>query len=375
MTTRQKITRRTVLKSTLSLGASLLAAPAFVRSAFSSSGELNVMMWPDYLSNNLIGDFMEATGIKVNLTEVASNTSILEKVQKTEGAFDLICPTHNQYTAWQSAELLQPFDLAKVQTENLIKPFVDFADSAWNFDDAGMHWLPLVWGAEAMAWRTDKWKPEGGQASYADLWSAENQGYAMGRAFSLMTAAGLVLEQEGSIDNGAVWAGYNDEEAMRKTWRVITDWCLERKGALHSLWRNAEDQVAGLKGDVSVAQTWDGTAFGLKSTGQPVIFKAPKEGALVWSDGLAMPKSAVNLEQAYAFMSFISEKTHAAGAMADHGYNSAVMGASELGPEDQAANFTEAYTSDDLDNLQIWPATSDWYKTARGEFVKEFSVA
>ena len=364
---RHCFTRRKLFQYGLPLVAGSLAAPAIVRNAFASSGELNLMMWPGYLSEKLLAEFTAETGIKVNLEEVAANKDILSRVQKKEGAYDLICPTHNRSLAWAETDLLQAFDLNQVATSALIKPFVGFAETAWNFKEAGAHWLPLVWGAEGMAWRTDKWEPKEGNPSYGDLWSKENEGASMGRPFSMMTAAGLAMEANGDLEVGSVWNSYADEETMRKTWRLITDWCIANKKPEQGFWKTAEDQFEGLLGDVTIAQTWDAPALGLRSAGEAVAFKAPKEGALVWSDGLAMPKSAVNSEQAYALIKFLFATERAEQSLADHGYNSAVMNAA---PQD-----SDVYTTTDLDNLQVWPATPSWYSSARSEFVNEFVKA
>ena len=46
MTTKSNVTRRTLLKSA---GAAALAAPLYSKSALASSGEVNILMWSDYL--------------------------------------------------------------------------------------------------------------------------------------------------------------------------------------------------------------------------------------------------------------------------------------------------------------------------------------
>ena len=63
-----QFSRRSVLKGATALGAALVAAPAIVSSALSSSGALNILNWDDELPNPVIPDFEKTTGIKVNST-------------------------------------------------------------------------------------------------------------------------------------------------------------------------------------------------------------------------------------------------------------------------------------------------------------------
>ncbi|MEX0301107.1 MAG: spermidine/putrescine ABC transporter substrate-binding protein, partial [Leisingera sp.] len=51
MTVKTNVSRRTVLKSA---GAAALAAPLYSKSALASSGEINILMWSDYLPPEFI---------------------------------------------------------------------------------------------------------------------------------------------------------------------------------------------------------------------------------------------------------------------------------------------------------------------------------
>ena len=57
--------RRSILKSAAAIGAVGLLSPAFVRKAFSSSGELNWFTWEDYAPQALVARFEKDTGIKL----------------------------------------------------------------------------------------------------------------------------------------------------------------------------------------------------------------------------------------------------------------------------------------------------------------------
>ena len=374
MTTKSTISRRSILKGA---GAAALAAPLYSKSALASSGEINILMWSDYLPPKFLADFEAETGIKVNYTGIGSNEEIINKMKATKGqGFDIISPTNNRSLQWEPLELLQAFDLNKVNLDAVNPAMAKIGTDAWNFGDHGAHWLPHIWGTEGIAYRTDKWLPSGDAPSYGDVWSEENAGKTMGRAHSMMLGAGLYMEASGEMEPGSIWSAYGDEDVMRKVWGQVTDWCIARKSRIKLIWNDADTQKNGLLNEgVVVGQTWDGPALALKSSGEPVHYQAPVEGAMAWVDGMSMPTGASNIDQIYAFIDFAYRKEPAGVAIDSHGYNSPVLGADSHSGDTYKQNFAEAYPADSLANLNPWPAEAPWYAEVRNEFVNKFKSA
>ncbi|MFV2034411.1 MAG: extracellular solute-binding protein, partial [Halocynthiibacter sp.] len=247
---------------------------------------------------------------------------------------------------------------------------------AWNFGGNGTHWLPHIWGTEGIAWRVDKWAPEGDAPSYGDVWSFANAGKTMGRPHSMMLGAGLYMEASGAMEPGSIWAAYESEDKMREVWGQLTEWTIDRKNRIKLLWNDADTQKNGLLNDgVIVGQTWDGPPLALKSAGEPVTYQAPVEGAMAWVDGLSMPIGAENIDETYAFIEYAYQAEPAGKAIDVHGYNSPVLGADTFSGEVYKINFAEAYPGNSLANLNPWPAEAPWYADARTEFVNKFKSA
>ncbi|WP_174233628.1 extracellular solute-binding protein [Kiloniella sp. EL199] len=371
------VSRRKVLKGAAIAGASTLAAPAFIKNALSSSGELNVMMWSDYLPEEFKEAFKKETGITINHTGIGSNEEIINKLRATRGrGFDVISPTNMRAQQWEPLNLLQPFDMNKVKIDRVNAAMAEVGETDWNFAGKGSHWLPQLWGTEAVAWRTDKWTPEGGVPSYGDLWKDGGENTMMGRPHSMMLGAGLYMETIGELAPGDMKRAYNSEDDMKDVWSKITKFCIDRKANVKKFWNDADGQKNGLmQEDVILGQTWDGPILALKGEGNPVQYQAPKEGALAWVDGLAMPKGAKNIDQIYAFLEF-SFRPENGGLTANlTGYNSAVIGADAHLTEQSKKNFAEAYPGDALDNLFAWPAEPTWYAQLRTEFRDKFVAA
>jgi len=369
--------RRTLLKSGAAVGAVALAGPALIRNALASSGEVNILMWSDYLPKKFVADFEAKTGIKINFTGIGSNEEIINKMKANKGqGFDLCSPTNNRNLAWAPLGLLQPFDMKRIDIAKVNPAMAKIGTDGWNIDGKGVHWVPHIWGTEGMAWRTDKWAPADGVPSYGDTWDEANAGKTMGRAHSMLLGAGLFMEASGQMDKGSVWAAYESEDNFRKTWGKIVDWAIARKKNIKVIWNDADSQKSALlKEGVIVGQAWDGPPLALKTAGEPVTYQAPKEGAMAWVDGIAMPIGAKNIDQIYAFLKFAYEAEPAGVAINSHGYNSPVLGADKFASANYAKNFAEAYPGDALAKLNPWPSEPPWYGKIRTEFTNKFKSA
>lgn len=373
----RNISRRGVVKGSAAAGAVALFAPAYVRNALSSSGEINVMFWSDELPEDLLKSFTEKTGIKVNFTGFGSNEELLNKMKSTKGeGFDVISPTLNRVPQWKELGVTQAWDLKKVPVDRL-NPAMLKAGEIWNLDGKGQHWLPHVWGTEGISWRTDKWQPKAEFPSYGDIWDDANAGKTMGRSHSLILGAGLWMEGEGKLEPGSMLkASYELEEKMRPIWEKVTQYCIDKKKNIKVLWNDADTQKNGLLNEgIVCAQTWDGPPIALKNDGQPVMYRAPKEGAMAWVDGMSLPTGAKNIDQAYAFVEFDYQPEVAGKAIDKHGYNSPVIGADKFASDRYAKNFADAYPGDALSKLNPWPSEPQWYADLRAQYVNKFQSA
>jgi spermidine/putrescine transport system substrate-binding protein len=169
---------------------------------------------------------------------------------------------------------------------------------------------------------------------------------------------------------------YGDETIARANFEAILATAVAAKASIAQFWSNEnEAQGAFRTNSCVIGQTWDSTAFQLQKDGQPIGYIAPKEGALAWMEGFAIPKGAANLDEAYAFINWFY--TPEAGAMfATHtGYNATSKGAADLLPPASKAFFAAAYPEDALAKLWWWPIQEAWYVAIRNEYQDRFLSA
>jgi spermidine/putrescine transport system substrate-binding protein len=378
--------RRRFVKSTVAATTAAAVGPWIIRSeVLASAGQVNVLMWSDYLPPGFLKSFSDKTGIAINYTGIGSNEEILNKMKATKGkGFDICSPTNMRSLQWEPLGLLEPFDYGRIKNLGNVNPaMLVVGDQEWNFGGKGSHWLPHIWGTEGVAWRTDKWTPPraGEVPSYGDIWQPDMEGKTMMRPHSGMLGAGLYLEANGTLAPGAMRAAYGDEATMRKTWAVVTDFCIKHKSQVKLFWNDADTQKNGLMNQgVVVGQTWDGPPITLMQNGDPVQYRAPAEGSLAWVDGMSLSTAAEDIDAVYAFIDYCFAPEPAGksidgggdGNWGGHGYNSAVLGADRYASGAYGKMFGTVYPGDSLANLWPWPKEPQWYADVRTEYRNKF---
>ncbi|WP_374384761.1 extracellular solute-binding protein [Dongia sp.] len=371
------LSRRAFLRSAMAIGAVGLTAPMISRNAFSSSGDLNLLMWSDEFPDPVIPNFEKATGILVNKTPFSQNDEQVNKLQATGGeGFDLCQPTRNRAPQFQEIQVLAPFDLNRVKNASALMPsMLESSTSLWTWDD-GLYHLPHLWGSEAISYRTDIYKGDLANLSYGSLWQDDVKGHTQGRGHSFLLGIGLWWDAIGKLPSNRMLDAYKDEASFKKIWDPILAFAMEHKSWVKQFWDSADNTKTGLmENDVWIGQTWDGPPLSLKKEGKPVNYTSPKEGAIVWLDGLGLIKAAKNLDQAYEFINYLMTPEVSAQLAEGSGYNPVVTGADALTSDAFKKNFQEAYPGDALKNVWHWPAEPTWLSEIRSQYVDQFKAA
>jgi spermidine/putrescine transport system substrate-binding protein len=368
--------RRMMLARATALGGVAAAGPWIVKDAFSSSGTLNVLNWDDELPNPVIPEFEKKTGIKVNTTPFSQNEEQINKLQATGGeGFDLCQPTHDRAPQFFDLGVLQPFDMKKLSVDTILPGLLATSEKFWTVDGALYH-VPHCWGSEAISWRTDLTTLDYKTLSFGTLWEDQYKGKVQGRAHSLLLGIGLWMDGSGQMPTNRMLDAFKSPDDMKRIYDKILPFALSKKAWIKQFWDSGDNTKSGLlENGVVIGQTWDGPAISLKKAGKPVSYMAPKEGAITWLDGWAMPKPAKNVAQAYEWLAFVHSAEGSAAVAENSGYNPVAKGADALLSPTAKKNFTEAYPDDALTKLWPRPAEPSWFADLRGQYAEKFQAA
>ncbi|MEW5420794.1 extracellular solute-binding protein [Amorphus sp. 3PC139-8] len=373
--TARGVSRRVLLKSAAVLGATTVAAPYYVKRAFASSGELNILCWTDELPEPVLADFKDATGITVTKTPFSSNEEQINKMQATLGqGFDLCMPSFNRAKDFQFLEVLKPFDESKVDLSAYLPSLLKASSDLWTWD--GLYHLPHVWGTEAMTWNNEANKLSYAESSYGLLWDPEYVGKVQMRTYSGLLGLGLWMDATGKLPTNRMLDSYKDEATMRKIYDELTAYAIEHKNQIRQFWDSTDSIQAGFRENgCTIGQTWDGPVKAMIKNGEPYTFMAAKEGALTWMDGFALSAAAQNVDEVYAFLSYIGKPEVAGKIATSSNYNAVIKGADDYVPAADKALFRSAYPENALDKLWWYPPAPAWFNSVRNQYAERFQAA
>jgi spermidine/putrescine transport system substrate-binding protein len=197
-----------------------------------------------------------------------------------------------------------------------------------------------------------------------------------GRPHSLLLGIGLWMDGTGKLPTNRMLDAYKNEDQMKKIYDVLTKEAIDRKAWIKQYWDSADNTKSGfLSNGVVIGQTWDGPVIGLKKSGKPISFQAPKEGAIGWVDGWAISKAAKNLEQAYAFLNYLHSPEGSAKVAEGSGYNPSAIGADKLLSDKARTVFNEAYPGTSIDKMWWRPVEPSWFADLRSQYAEKYKAA
>lgn len=305
-----------------------------------------------------------------------SNDEMMARLLLTNGTgFDIVSPTASRRFSFAELGWFRPWDLAQIPIDRMSPQGIAVAQT-WDFDGDGPHWLPHVWGAWGIGWRTDLWHPVDNMPSYGDIWDEVHAGRTMGHPLGLYRGTALWMEAKGDLPRGSLDACYLSPEQFRTVWDQIANYCMPRKDGLRLLWSNADMQRQGFMVDgVVLGLTWDGPPTAMANEGLPVTYRSPREGAQGWVDGMSLLKSSHNVEAAHAFVEYVTRPEVAGAALTEHGYNTFIRGAIQFASARYSESFRDAYPEDALQKLWFTPARPNWALELENQYINRFKAA
>jgi len=251
-----------------------------------TSKELNLFVWTEYIPQDMIDCFEMVYGIKINRTEYSSNEEMEPKLASGGADYDLVQPTDYFVGLLVRKGELQELDHSRLPN------MVNFDSGFMNkpYDPNNKYTIPYLAGTDAIVVNTAKVKTV--PKAWADLWNPE---YA-GRMIFLddsRAVIGFTLLTLG-FDPNTKDAGQLDQ-AKEKLKELIPN---------VKAFDSDSPKTALIAGDVDLGMTWTFEALAAQQEVPTIQYIYPTEGAILWQDNWAIPKTAPHVDAAYAWMNY-----------------------------------------------------------------------
>ncbi|HMB56500.1 MAG TPA: polyamine ABC transporter substrate-binding protein [Arenimonas sp.] len=267
---------------------------------------LNIYNWSDYIAPTTIAKFEKETGIKVTYDEMDSNETLESKILAGDTGYDIVVPSSSFLGRQIKAGAYQKLD--RSQLSNWKNLDTGLMAKLTDVDPGNAYAVPYLWGTTGIGYNIDKVKAAFGTTDVVNSWDLvfkpENIAKLKSCGVTFLDAGSEIIpstlhaigENPNSFDMKVIDKAAAALEAIRPS---------------ISNFHSSEYIEALASGNACLVVGWSGDVIQAKAraeeakNGVHIGYSIPKEGAAMWFDMLAIPKTAKHPGNAHKFINFI----------------------------------------------------------------------
>ncbi len=290
-------------------------AAAALMTGAALANEVRVYNWSDYIDESLLAKFEEETGIDLIYDVFDSNEVLETKMLAGGSGYDVVVPSGTFLQRQITAGAFQKLDTSKLPNIENMWDVVESRTEQYDPDNA--YSINYMWGTTGIGANVGKVREILGEDAPIDslelVLNPDNMSkladcgvhFLDAPAEMMPMALKYIGEDPDSKDPEVLAKG---EEVMMQIRPYIQKF--------HS----SEYINALANGDICVAVGWSGDILQARDraaeadNGVEIAYHAPKEGAQMWFDQMAIPVDAPNVENAHIFLNFIMDAQNMAAA-------------------------------------------------------------
>ena len=326
--------------------AALLAAGA------AGAEEVHVYNWSDYIDEELLTKFEEETGIDLIYDVFDSNEILETKLLAGGSGYDVVVPSGTFLQRQIQAGAFQKLDKSKLP--NLANMWDVIEERTAQYDPGNEYSINYMWGTTGIGVNVDKVQELLGEDAPIDSWDLVFNPANMEK----LAGCGVhFLDAPAEMIPAAL--KYIGEDPDSQDPDVIA----KAEGVFMAVrpyiqkFHSSEYINALANGDICVAVGWSGDVLQARDraaeaeNGVEIAYNAPREGAQMWFDQMAIPVDAPNPDGAHVFLNFIMDAQNMAAASNYVYYANGNLASQEFLEEDVIGDPAIYPSAQALDNL------------------------
>ena len=306
------------------------AASAAVVGGGEPEGELNFANWPLYIDQDddgnspTLNEFEEATGVAVEYTEsIEDNTSFFGTIQPAleagqDTGYDIIVMTD-----WMIGNMARLGYLSQLDLERDVPNFAANADPVYlerSYDPGNLYSVPWQSGITGIAYNPELVDEE--ITSMGQLLDPELIEKYCGQI-------GMFVEMRDSMSFAMLYNGATPSEATAEDVEAAQQVLLDQAPCVRDYYGNEYAQALA-DGSLAITMAWSGDVFQLQFDNPDLQFVVPEEGAILWTDNMAIPVGAQHPNAALEMMNYVYDPEVAAQIAEYVNYITPVPGAQDI---------------------------------------------
>ena len=274
------------------------------------SDVLNVFNWGEYIGEDVIANFEEEYGVKVNYSLFESNEIMYTKLL-SGNTYDVIVPSDYMIERLMEEELIQPLDYSYMTNLDDLNPEVLALRD--EYDKDGVYSIPYFWGSVGLVYNKNN----------VDVNKLEELGWNILSDVEYSNKIFMYDSERDSFMVALKALGYSMNTENMDEINKAYDWLCELHDTMSPAYVTDEVTDAMINNEKDIAVVYSGDAAFIISQNDDMAYYVPKEGTNVWSDGFVIPSNAKNPKLANEFINYMISYDSAMDSSIEVGYTSA----------------------------------------------------
>ena len=274
------------------------------------SDVLNVFNWGEYIGEDVIANFEEEYGVKVNYSLFESNEIMYTKLLSGNN-YDVIVPSDYMIERLMEEELIQPLDYSYMTNLDDLNPEVLALRDEYDMD--GVYSIPYFWGSVGLVYNKNVVSEE----------KLDELGWNILRDTEYSNKIFMYDSERDSFMVALKALGYSMNTENMDEINKAYDWLCELHDTMSPSYVTDEVTDAMINNEKDIAVVYSGDAAFIISQNDDMAYYVPKEGTNVWSDGFVIPSNAKNPKLANEFVNYMISYDAAMDSSIEVGYTSA----------------------------------------------------
>jgi len=338
------------------------AATALALTACSPSEQavVHVYNWSDYIADDVVTRFQRETGIKVIYDVYDSNEILEAKLLAGRSGYDVIFPTAHPFAERHiAAGLYRPLDTTLLPNRQHIDP--DLLDKLYAVDPGNRHTVPYMWGTTGLGINRAQVTTILGEDFPLDTWRLIFDPEIAAQLGQCGIA--ILDDQSEAIAAALLYLGLDPNTRDQADIDAAVELLLSVRPYVRYF--HASRYISDLaNGDICVAHGYSGDVLQARDRaeeaerGVEIVYRIPREGAVLWVDLMAIPADAPNPENAHRFIDFLMVPENIAEITDEVAYANANRSATALIDSDirnDPGVYPDAATRERLVTLEALP--------------------
>jgi len=282
---------------------------------------VNVYNWAGYINIDILNEFEQTTGIKVNYNEFQSNDEMYSVMKHSSSDYDVVISSDYMISRLINENMLEKLDYSNIPNYALVGNQYKNIE----YDPTSEYSVPYMSGTVGIIYNSAMITDE--VTSWGSLFDSKYAGQIL-MFNSPRDALGIALKYLGYSLNTT------DEDELKKAFDIISDQTtIIQAGEMDQIFDKLES------GEGAIGPYYAGDFLIMRENNSNLKFVHPEEGANWFVDAMCIPKGSTNKINAEVFINFMCSTDVCVANMDITGYASANTKANEkyseyLTPED-----------------------------------------